>query len=50
MPWVSEARAGGRRLDAARYAELAKPSKHVSPMTCGAVDPGLLEAVTAMTS
>ena len=41
-PRVRAARAGARRR---AYAELAKPSSYVKPMTFGAVAPGLFEAI-----
>jgi cytochrome o ubiquinol oxidase subunit 2 len=36
---------GGPPLDGAAYAQLAKPSSYVKPMTYGAVAPGLFDAI-----
>jgi cytochrome o ubiquinol oxidase subunit 2 len=36
---------GGPALDGAAYAQLAKPSSYVKPMTYGAVAPGLFDAI-----
>jgi len=42
--WAQGAR-GGSALDACAYAELAKPSSYVKPITYGAVAPGLFDAI-----
>jgi cytochrome o ubiquinol oxidase subunit II len=44
--WAASAR-GGRVLDGRAYAELAKPSSYVKPMTYGNVAPGLFAAIVA---
>ncbi len=43
--WVARARASGSALDAASYAELAKPSQGVPPMTYRMVDPDLFQKI-----
>src|ERR1700720_183455 len=43
--WLEQARATGSALDDAGYAELAKPSKAVSPTTYRSVDPKLFERI-----
>jgi cytochrome o ubiquinol oxidase subunit 2 len=43
--WLEQARAAGSALDDAGYAELAKPSKAVSPTTYRSVDPNLFERI-----
>jgi cytochrome o ubiquinol oxidase subunit 2 len=48
--WVGEARGSGSALDAASYAELAKPSQGVPPMTYRAVDPTLFEQIVDQTA
>jgi cytochrome o ubiquinol oxidase subunit II len=47
--WVTEARAGGRPLDAAGYAALAKPSRAVPPANYGSVEPNLFERIIDQT-
>jgi cytochrome o ubiquinol oxidase subunit 2 len=42
--WLATTRAGGGKLDAARYAELARPGTTLAPATFGAVAPHLFEA------
>ncbi len=42
---VAAIRGRGPTLDAASYAELAKPSQAVAPYTYGAVSPGLFDAI-----
>jgi cytochrome o ubiquinol oxidase subunit II len=48
--WVEQARGSGLALDAASYAELAKPSQGVPPMTYRAVDPKLFERIVNQTA
>jgi len=43
--WITQARGSGAVLDAATYADLAKPSKAVEPSTYGAVAPKLFHNV-----
>ncbi len=43
--WAQGARGSGRALDGRTYAELAKPSSYVKPITYGAVAPGLFDAI-----
>ena len=43
--WASEARGKGQALDSRTYTDLAKPSSYVKPITYGAVDPGLFNAI-----
>ena len=45
--WAQSARASATVLDGRSYAELAKPSSYVKPMTFGAVAPGLFPAIVA---
>ena len=45
--WAQGARGGGQILDGRAYAELARPSSYVKPITYGAVAPGLFEAIVA---
>jgi cytochrome o ubiquinol oxidase subunit 2 len=45
--WIATARKGGGALDAARYAELAKPSLADGRSTFGAVAPDLFETILA---
>ena len=47
--WVSQARGSESALDPASYAELAKPSQGVPPMTYRAVDPKLFERIVDQT-
>jgi len=47
--WVAQVRAGGSALDAAGYAELAKPSKAVPPTTYRSVIPKLFERIVDQT-
>jgi cytochrome o ubiquinol oxidase subunit 2 len=48
--WVGSARTVGRTLDGPAYAELAKQSSYVAPITYSAVAPGLFDAVVNMTA
>ena len=43
--WAQGSRGAGATLDAQSYAQLAKPTSYVKPMTYGAVAPGLFEAI-----
>ena len=43
--WAQGARGNGRALDGKNYADLAKPSSYVKPITYGAVAPGLFDAI-----
>jgi cytochrome o ubiquinol oxidase subunit 2 len=43
--WVNETRSGGRALDTATYADLAKPSKAVAPFTYNSVAPGIFNLI-----
>ncbi|HTR07031.1 MAG TPA: ubiquinol oxidase subunit II [Paraburkholderia sp.] len=43
--WIAQARSSGAVLDAATYADLAKPSKAVAPSTYGAVAPKLFHNI-----
>jgi cytochrome o ubiquinol oxidase subunit II len=43
--WAQSARSSGQVLDARSYAQLAKPSSYVKPMTFSTVVPGLFEAI-----
>jgi cytochrome o ubiquinol oxidase subunit 2 len=43
--WAASARNGGQVLDGRSYAQLAKPSSYVKPMTYSNVAPGLFEAI-----
>ena len=45
--WAQGARGQGAALDGRAYAELSKPSSYVTPMTYGAVAPGLYDAIVA---
>ena len=45
--WVDSARKGGRTLDAAAYAQLAKQSINVPPAAYGSVDPALFRKVVS---
>jgi len=45
--WMQGARGKGPALDGGGYAALSKPSSYVSPMTYGAVAPGLFDAIVA---
>ncbi len=45
--WLGKAQGAGSKLDQASYGQLAKQSSAVPPMTFGAVDPGLFEAIVA---
>jgi cytochrome o ubiquinol oxidase subunit II len=48
--WVEQTRGSGSALDAVSYAELAKPSQGVPPMTFRAVDPKLFERIVDQTA
>jgi cytochrome o ubiquinol oxidase subunit II len=48
--WVEQARGSGSALDAASYAELAKPSQGVPPTTYPAVAPKLFERIVNQTA
>src|SRR5947199_9019590 len=43
--WAGAAHGSGGPLDAAAYAELAKPTSYVRPMTYSNVNPALFEAI-----
>jgi cytochrome o ubiquinol oxidase subunit 2 len=43
--WAQGAHGAGQALDGRAYAELAKPSSYVKPVTYGAVAPGLFDAI-----
>jgi cytochrome o ubiquinol oxidase subunit 2 len=43
--WLEQVRGAGSALDDAGYAELAKPSKAVPPITYRSVDPKLFERI-----
>ena len=45
--WAQGARGAGPSLDGRAYAELAKPTSYVKPMTYGQVAPGLFDAIVA---
>jgi cytochrome o ubiquinol oxidase subunit II len=45
--WANQARGSGQVLDAATYAQLAKPSSYVKPMTYSNVDPRLFPAIAS---
>jgi cytochrome o ubiquinol oxidase subunit 2 len=45
--WTAGARGAGQVLDARSYAQLAKPSSYVRPMTYSNVQPGLFEAIVS---
>jgi cytochrome o ubiquinol oxidase subunit 2 len=48
--WVAQARASGPALDIPGYAQLAKPSQAVPPMTYRSVDPNLFEHIVDETA
>jgi cytochrome o ubiquinol oxidase subunit II len=48
--WVTKARDSGSALDAVGYAELAKPSQGVPPMTYRMVDPTLFQRIVNQTA
>jgi len=48
--WVEQARGSGKGLDAASFAELAKPSQGVPPMTYRTVDPKLFQKIIDQTA
>jgi cytochrome o ubiquinol oxidase subunit II len=48
--WIEQARGAGPALDTAAYAELAKPSQGVPPMTYRTVDPKLFERIVNQTA
>ena len=48
--WVMQVRGAGSALDDAGYAELAKPSKAVPPMTYRSVEPKLFEYILEQTT
>jgi cytochrome o ubiquinol oxidase subunit 2 len=48
--WVSQVRSSGSALDIPGYAELAKPSQDVPPMTYRSVDPKLFERIVDQTA
>jgi cytochrome o ubiquinol oxidase subunit 2 len=43
--WAQGARGKGQALDGRAYAELAKPSSYVKPVTYGSVVPGLFDDI-----
>jgi cytochrome o ubiquinol oxidase subunit 2 len=45
--WVASARASGGVLDGQSYAQLAKPSSYVKPMTYSNVAPGLFDSIVS---
>jgi len=45
--WAASARGAGQVLDGRSYAELAKPSSYVKPMTYSGVAPGMFEAIVS---
>ena len=45
--WAQGARGQGAALDAKAYADLSKPSSYVTPITYGAVAPGLFDSIVA---
>jgi cytochrome o ubiquinol oxidase subunit II len=45
--WIAAARAGGAALDAARYAELTRPSHADAPSTFGTIAAGLFDTIVA---
>jgi cytochrome o ubiquinol oxidase subunit 2 len=47
--WVGQARGSGSALDAVSFAELAKPSQGVAPITYRAVDPKLFQQIIDQT-
>jgi cytochrome o ubiquinol oxidase subunit 2 len=48
--WVNSARGSGRVLDGRAYAQLAKQSSYVAPITYSGVAPGLFNSVVNMTA
>jgi cytochrome o ubiquinol oxidase subunit II len=48
--WLDQVRGTGSALDAAGYAELAKPSKGVPPTTYRSVEPKLFERIIDQTT
>ena len=48
--WVTQVRGAGSALDDAAYAQLAKPSKAVPPMTYRSVEPKLFERIIDQTA
>jgi cytochrome o ubiquinol oxidase subunit 2 len=46
--WANAARGNAAMLDARTYADLARPSSYVAPITFGRVAPGLFDAVATM--
>src|SRR3974390_1613796 len=48
--WVAQARSSGPALDIPGYAQLAKPSQAVPPMTYRSVDPNLFERIVKQTA
>ncbi|HUA55994.1 MAG TPA: ubiquinol oxidase subunit II [Candidatus Sulfotelmatobacter sp.] len=48
--WLAAARAAGPVLDMRTYAELAKPSRAIAPMTYRAVAPDLFNGIVSLTS
>jgi cytochrome o ubiquinol oxidase subunit 2 len=47
--WITQVRGAGTALDDASYAQLAKPSKAVPPMTYRSVEPNLFERIIDQT-
>ena len=47
--WLEQVRGSGSALDAAAYAELAKPSKDVPPKTYRSVDPKFFQRIIDQT-
>ena len=47
--WVQTAHASGTVLDRAAYTQLAKQSQKVAPVSYGAIDPGLFQAIADQT-
>ena len=45
--WATSARGGGQVLDGRSYAELARPSSYVKPMTYSGVAPGMFDAIVS---
>jgi len=48
--WLEQARSTGSGLDDAGYAELAKPSRDVSPTTYRSIEPKLFERILDKTT
>ena len=48
--WIEQVRGTGSALDEAGYAELAKPSKAVPPITYRSVEPKLFERILDQTT